>query len=118
MDHYSRTASDLSEEDISSSEAGRHCGVVPLQRKVDGPVDQLRVFGVVVLQHHGCLKLLCVFAQQQACCHGSRAHCHLAESVQQTHLTREDDDGDFIDNLDCVSDLHAHKEVPMIVLSD
>lgn len=79
----------LSEEDVSSSEAGRHGGVVPLQGGVDGPVDELSVFGVVVLQHHGRLQLLSVFTQQQACRHGRRTHCHLAEPVQQTRLTEE-----------------------------
>lgn len=81
-----RSDTHLSEEDVSGGEAGRHGGVVPLQRDVDGPVDQLGVFGVVVLQHHGRLKLLGVFAQQEACCHGRRAHRHLAEPIQQTHL--------------------------------
>lgn len=94
MDYPNRTQSDtnLSEEDISRGEAGRHVGLVPLQRDADGPVDQLAVFGVVALQYHGCLKLLGVFTQQQPCCHGRRADRHLAEPVQQTHLTGEDGD--------------------------
>lgn len=119
VDHHrsSQSDTDLSEEDIGGGEAGRHGSVVPLQRDADGAVDQLGVFGVVVLQHHGCLELLGVFAQQQACCHGRRAHGHLAEPVQQTHLTGEDDGDDFINdstflcflNPACVPDLYFYR---------
>ena len=52
----------LPEEDVGGSEAGRHGDAVPLQRGANGPVDQLGVLGVVVLQHHGRLQLLGVFA--------------------------------------------------------
>lgn len=86
--NHNRTCSDtdLSEEDVGGGEAGRHDSVAPLQRCADGPVDELGVFAVVVLQHHGGLQLLGMFTQQQTRRHGSRTHRHLAESVQKTHL--------------------------------
>lgn len=76
----------LPEEDVGGREAGRHGGAGLVQRGANGPVDQLGVLAVVVLQHHGRLQLLGVLAQQQAGGHVGRAHRHLAQSVQQTHL--------------------------------
>ncbi|TNN60481.1 hypothetical protein EYF80_029332 [Liparis tanakae] len=102
--HAEDTPPHLSEEDVGGREAGRDGGAAPLQRDADGPVHQLAALGVVVLQHHRRLKLLGVFAQQQARRHDGGAHRGVAEAVQQTHLTGE--------KIHSYPINHSHTDVP------
>lgn len=90
----------LSEEDVGRSEAGRDGGAAPLQGRADGPVHQLAVLGVVVLQDHGGHQLLGMLAQQQTRCHGGRTHRHLGEAVQKTHLEGEEEENIFFSDVD------------------